>query len=170
MASRTVITLVTLQCLDQEVLVAVEQNPTNINGSVIKLHSTGTEHLQLAILKIRGRLGRSDVMTKCIMGLLWGKLSPILCAGTWVKTRDNSKTSSLPMMQFKKHRIKKWPKSYWIRIPYYMKNYADLGGCYHFAFSPLPFSPFARHCYLKYPQNKRSRARDWGKGSGWKRV
>ena len=51
-----------------------------------------------------------------------------------------------------------------------MKNYADLGGCYHFTFSPLPFSPFPRHCYLKYPQNKRSRARDWGKGSGWKRV
>ena len=68
------------------------------------------------------------------------------------------------------NRIKKWPKSYWIRIPYDMKNYADLGGCYHFAFSPLPFSPFPRHCYLKYPQNKRSRARDWGKGSGWKRV
>ena len=101
MASRTVITLVTLQCLDQEVLVAVEQNPTNINGWVIKLHSTGTKHLQLAILKIRWRLGRLDVMTKCIMGLFWGKLSPILCAGTWVKTRDNSQTSSLPMMQFK---------------------------------------------------------------------
>lgn len=32
-ASRTVITLVTLRCLDQEVLVAVEQNPTNINGA-----------------------------------------------------------------------------------------------------------------------------------------
>lgn len=167
MANRTVITLVTLQCLDQEVLVAVEQNPTNINGWVIKLRSTGTKHLQLAILKIRGRLGRSDVMTKCIMGLFWGKLSPILCAGTWVKTRDNSQTSFLPMMQ---HRSKKWPKSYWIRIPHDMKNVADLGGCYHFAFSPLPFSPFPRHCYLKYPQNKRSRARDWGKGSGWKRV
>ena len=31
-ASRTAITLVTLQCLDPEVLVAVEQNPTDING------------------------------------------------------------------------------------------------------------------------------------------
>ena len=170
-ASRTVITLVTLQCLDQEVLVAVEQNPTNINGWVIKLHSTGTEHLQLAILKIRGRLGRSDVVTKCIMGLFWGKLSPILCAGTWVKTRDNSQTSSLPMTQFKYNTVLRNGQKvtgFGFRMIWKMLQISE--GVTTSLFRLFHSSSFPCYCYLKYPQNKRSRARDWGKGNGWKRV
>ena len=53
------------------------------------------------------------------------------------------KIRSFPRCNSIQHRIKKWPKSYWIRIPYDMKNFADLGGCYHFALSPLLFLPFA---------------------------
>ena len=37
-------------------------------------------------------------------------------------------------------------------------------------FAPSILALRPRHCYLKYPPNKRSGARDWGKGSRWKRV
>lgn len=38
------------------------------------------------------------------------------------------------------------------------------------SFAPSILALRPRHCYLKYPRSKRSSARDWGKGSRWKRV
>lgn len=105
------------------------------------------------------------------MGLFWGKLSPILCAGTWVKTRDNSQTSSLPMMQFKYNTVLRNGQKvtgFGFRMIWKMLQISE--GVTTSLFRLFHSSSFPCYCYLKYPQNKRSRARDWGKGNGWKRV
>lgn len=91
--------------------------------------------------------------------------------GTWVKTRENrlfslGQNSSPSMVQFDTTLNKEMAKKF--RMIRKIMQTSESVTTLLFAPSILALRP--RHCYLKYPPNKWSGARDWGKGSKWKRV